>query len=29
MYEDVVSHDAPEPGASPEVAGHPAEEQGQ
>jgi hypothetical protein len=27
MYEDVVSHDAPEPGVSHEVAGHPAEEQ--
>jgi hypothetical protein len=27
MYEDVVSHDAPEPGVSIEVAGPPAEEQ--
>lgn len=28
MYEDVVSHDAEEPGAGHEVAGHPAEETG-
>jgi hypothetical protein len=27
MYEDVVSHEAPEPVGGPEVAGHPAEEQ--
>jgi hypothetical protein len=28
MYEDVVSHETPEPDAGQEVAGHPIEEQG-